>query len=129
MEAIKAMIVPTLGTLILLVIGANGFTAAAKFSEAVASSVLIVASFEVAKAEPLELRCYQYAHGCFWPNNQDANDRVHRAVSLQYDEMKISEIFAEGDATYCDTIDQGELDLFAVQVRDATARVANGRDD
>ncbi|GMH15268.1 hypothetical protein Nepgr_017109 [Nepenthes gracilis] len=56
MEAIKPMIVPTLGTLILLVIGANGFTAAAKVAGTVTSSVTVIASFEAAKAEPLEFQ-------------------------------------------------------------------------
>ncbi|GMH22607.1 hypothetical protein Nepgr_024450 [Nepenthes gracilis] len=56
MEAIKARIVPTLGTLILLVIGANGFTTRQMFLGIVASLVLIVASFEAAEAEPLEFQ-------------------------------------------------------------------------
>ncbi|GMH16464.1 hypothetical protein Nepgr_018305 [Nepenthes gracilis] len=55
MEAIKAMIVPTLGTLI-LVIGANGFTAAASVAGNVASSVTIAALFGAAEAEPFEFQ-------------------------------------------------------------------------
>ncbi|GMH01212.1 hypothetical protein Nepgr_003051 [Nepenthes gracilis] len=51
LEAIKAMIIPPLGTLI-LVIGANGFVATANVARTVASSVTIAASFGAAEAEP-----------------------------------------------------------------------------
>ncbi|GMH20656.1 hypothetical protein Nepgr_022497 [Nepenthes gracilis] len=55
MEAIETMIVPTLGTLI-LVIGANGFTTAASVAGTVASSVKIAASFGAVEAEPFEFQ-------------------------------------------------------------------------
>ncbi|GMH06328.1 hypothetical protein Nepgr_008168 [Nepenthes gracilis] len=53
LEAIKAMIIPTLGTLI-LVIGANGFATTANVARTIASSVTIAASFGAAEAEPFE---------------------------------------------------------------------------
>ncbi|GMH19135.1 hypothetical protein Nepgr_020976 [Nepenthes gracilis] len=55
MEAIETMIVPTLGTLI-LVIGENGFTVATSVAGTVASSATIAASFGVAEAEPFEFQ-------------------------------------------------------------------------